>query len=88
MAFYLWTPGYKSQLSPQAKTIISMKSAFVYITPPFQSLANSDTLMRNGSQEIQARLKVGWGGGRTEEHSQARMQGASPGKIINMTFGL
>lgn len=64
VAFYLWTPGHKSQPSPQAKTIISTKSFFAYITMPLQSLANSEALMRNGSQETQARLKVGWGGGR------------------------
>lgn len=43
------------------KTIISKKSLFVYITPPVQSSANSEALMRNSSQEIQVRLKVGWG---------------------------
>lgn len=61
VAFYLWTSGYKSQITPWMKTIISKKSLFVYITPPVQSLANSEALMRNSSQEIQVRLQVGWG---------------------------
>lgn len=64
VAFYLWTSGYKSQITPWMKTIISKKSLFVYITPPMQNLANSEALMRNSSQETQARLKVGWGEGR------------------------
>jgi len=90
VAFYLQAPGYKSQPSPQAKAIISMKSFFVYITTPLQSLANSAALMRKGSQETQARTKVGRDGlGEGQgEQSQVRMQEASPGKIINMTFGL
>lgn len=61
VAFDLWASGYKSQITPWMKTTISKKSFFVYITSPMQSLANSEALMRNSSQEIQARLKVGWG---------------------------
>lgn len=72
VAFQLQRPGYKSWPNPQAKTIFSTKSFFLYITRPLQSLRDSEALMRNGSWVTQARLKVGWGAG--------RMRGTQPGQ--------
>lgn len=73
-ACHLWPSGYKFQITPWMKKIISKKCLFVYITPAMQSKAKSEALMRNSSQEIQVRLKVGWG--------KERMRGTQAGYNI------